>query len=197
MLEKNHVLKTAAIVPPLVFFCVFLCFGSCVSAAKSSAVPPHAYLTDTSRFLLLPTRDIGKPIDMPQRISASFQGRDLSLLAWVKADESEIQVTLLNEMGTNIGELFYSDYSISLSSEVLPGSIKPEYIIADFQLCFYNAVLISKALKDCGLDMETSETTRRILKGNDVVYEIVMDSEWVRITNHLRGYTYTLEGDFS
>ena len=189
-------IKFLAVAILLSFLCGFLGFSSCVSGAKSRE-RLHAYLTDTSRYVLLPTTDIGKSIDMPQSISASFGGQDLFLVAWVKADETVLEMTLLNEMGTNIGELSYSDETLSFSSAVFPASVRPEYIVADFQLCFYNTVSIARALKDCGMNMEISGITRRIFKGNDLIYEITNNSEAVRLTNHLRGYTYTLEGDFS
>ena len=176
---------------------LLLCYGSCASGAKSRDDRLHAYLTNTSKYILQSTGGIEQSMDMPQRVTASFQDMDLSLVAWVKADETVIDVTMLNEMGTNIGELSYSDDAISFSSEVFPGSIQPEYIVADFQLCYYNAVLIARALKDCGLSMEISGTTRRIFKGNELIYEIIKNADAVILTNYLRGYTYTLEGDFN
>ena len=172
-------------------------FGSCASGAKSREAVLYAFLTDNSRYILLPTGGIDKPIDMAQYISASFMGREFLMAAWVKADETAIEMTLLNELGINIGELSYSDGAISFSSPALADLLKPEYIIADFQLCFYNASLLSRALKSCGLVLETNGAFRRIYKGKDLIYEIEKGAEMVKLTNHLRGYSYTLEGDFS
>ena len=177
--------------------CGLICFCSCATGVKYREDRPHAYLTDTSSFILLPTGAVGKSMDMAQRISASYQGRDFFMMAWVKADETVIEMTLLSEMGTTIGELSYRDELISFSSEVFPASLKPEYIIADFQLCFYDTVLLARALKNCGLDMESSGSARRVLRGKNLIYEIEKNNEEVRLTNHLRGYAYTLEGDFS
>ena len=172
-------------------------FGSCVSGAGSRKEAPYVYLTDTSRYTLLPTSGIEKPLDMAQYVSAAFQGRNFLMISWVKADETIIEMTLLNEMGINVGELSYRDGIMAFSSQALAGLLKPEYIIADFQLCFYNTGLLGRALKDCGLILETSGTARRILRGKDLIYEIEIGSEMVKLTNYLRGYSYTLEGDFS
>ena len=194
--------KTPLPVQAYIFILFVLCglagFGSCASSgAKNGEDRLFAYLTDTSRYILLPPGGIERPIDMAQYISASFRGSDFLFASWVKADETAVEITLLNEMGTGMGELSYSGGSIAFSSAVFPASVKPEYIIADFQLCFYSVPLLARALKDCGLTLEASETTRRILKGKNLVYEIEKKAGEVKLTNYLRGYSYTLEGDFS
>ena len=174
-----------------------VCFGSCSSGAKSREDRLHAYLTDTSVYILLPPSGIEKPMDMAQHISASFQGQDYFFAAWVKANEAGIEMTLLSELGTNMGELSYRDSAVFFSSPLFPASLKLEYIIADFQLCFYNPRLLSRALEDCRLVLETTGAVRRILSGKDLIYEIEKNTDAVKLTNHLRGYAYTLEGDFS
>ena len=131
---------------------------------------------------------------MAQRISASWQDKDYFFNAWVKADEAGMEMTLLNELGVSMGELSYRDGHVSLSSPVFPNSLKPEYIIADFQLCFYNTPALSLALKNCGLTLENTENGRRIVQGKKLIIEIEKKQNVVRLINHLRGYAYTLEG---
>lgn len=133
---------------------------------------------------------------MAQYISASWQGKNYFFNAWVTADETEMEITFLNELGANMGELSYRDGFASFSSPVFPQSLKPEYIIADFQLCFYSAAALRHALEDCGLLLEDTGSGRRILQGKTVIVEIEKDRNAVRLVNHLRGYAYTLEGNF-
>jgi len=135
-------------------------------------------------------------MDSYQLVSASYGNRDYILNAWVKADEKGIEMTLMNELGANMGELSYHDGSVSFSSPAFPQSFKGEYVVADFQLCFYNASALSKALADCGLSFEDTGSRRRIFHGKTVIIEIEKNQNTVRLVNHLRGYTYTLEGDF-
>lgn len=187
----------AAIILPLLLASGLACFGSCASGARSREGRPYVYLTDTARFVLLPAGGIERPIDMAQQITASYQDRDFLLIAWVRADETGIEMTLLSDLGTSMGELSYRDGAVSFSSPMFPQSLRPEYIIADFQLCFYDPLLLSRALEDCGLVLEDGEGARRILKGKDLIIEIEKKAGVVRLTNHLRGYAYTLEGDFS
>jgi len=174
----------------------FLCCCSCAPKAPVRENRPNVYLAGSSPFFLLPCGDIENPLDMAQRISASYLGRNYSFNAWIKADEAGIEMTLLNELGARMGELSYRDGQVSFSSPVFPSSLKPEYIVADFQLCFYSAPALRQALEDCGLSFEYTENSRRILQGKTVIIEIEKAQNTVRLVNHLRRYAYTLEGIF-
>ena len=144
-------------------------------------------------------------MDMAQFLSAEFRGQNYFFNAWVKADENAIEMVFFNEMGASIGETSYRNGVIHFSSTVIPRPalkyIKPEYVIADFQLCFYDPLLLGNSLKDSGLVLEITDGnsrhgTRRILSGNEVIIEINKSANIVELVNHLRGYSYTLEGAF-
>ena len=156
----------------------------------------NVYLTGSSKYILLPPGNIENSLDMAQQISASYKGSEYFLNAWVKADETGMEMTLLNELGARMGELSYRNGLVSFSSPVFPSSLKPEYILADFQICFYNAVALRQALEACGLSFEDTGNSRRILQGKTLVIEVEKSQNTVRLVNHLRGYTYTLEGNF-
>jgi len=173
-----------------------LCCCSCVLKTPNKENRPYVYLIGGSKYFLLPCGDIENTLDSAQRISASWQGNDYSFNAWVKADKTGMEMTLLNELGVSMGELSYQDGSVSFSSTIFPKSLKSEYIIADFQLCFYNTAALGNALKNCGLVLENTENIRRIFKGKTLIIEIEKKQDTVRLVNHLRGYTYTLEGNF-
>jgi hypothetical protein len=175
---------------------LFLCCCSCTSKSPIREKPLNVYLTGSSSYKLLPPEKIENPLDTAQRVSASWQGRNYFFNAWVKADETGIEMTLLNELGARMGELSYRDGRVSFSSPVFPSLLKPEYIVADFQLCFYSAPALRQALEDCGLSFEYTENSRRILQGKTVIIEIEKKQNTVSLVNHLRGYAYTLEGNF-
>ena len=168
---------------------------SCAATARGNE-SPYVWLADNSKYTLLPPAHIENPMDNYQIVSASYGGRDYQLNAWVKADETGIDMTVLNELGATMGELSYRGGAVSFSSSVFSMPLKPEYIIADFQLCFYNAAALGRALEEGGLSLEETQTGRRILSGNDVIMEIKKSRNAIRLINHLRGYAYTLEGDF-
>ena len=168
---------------------------SCASAASDKR--PYAYLTNSAKYVLLFPGGIEKPMDSPQYISASYEGQDYYFNAWVKADETGMDIAMFNELGAAMGELSYRDGVVNLSSNVFPEALRPEYIVADFQLCFYDPVLLKQALKDCGLVLETQDSTRRILRGKNLIIEIEKDLNEVKLKNHLRGYSYILRGDIA
>ena len=167
---------------------------SCVSASGKNQ--PHVYFTNKAKYILLPASGIENPMDMAHYISASFQDQKYFFNAWVKADKTGIEMTMLNDLGVSMGILSYRDGFISLSSPVFPDSMQPEYIIADFQLCFYNPGLLRKELGKIGLVFEANETTRRILNSGNAIIEIEKTKSAVRLTNNFRGYSYFIEGDF-
>jgi hypothetical protein len=171
---------------------------SCASIARKDI--KYVYLTDNSKFVLLPTEGIEQAMDMAQFLSAEFMGQNYFITIWVKANENAIEMTLFNELGASMGEFSYTNGAVHFSSTVLPRSVlqafKPEYIIADFQLCFYDPYLLEKSLKDSGLVLEIIDGNRRILSGNEVIIEIKKTENTVELVNHLRKYAYTLEGDF-
>jgi len=171
---------------------------SCASVTRKDI---YVNLTESSKFVLLPTEGIEQDMDMAQFLSAKFRGKNYFFNGWVKANKDEIEMVFFNELGTNLGEISYRNGAVRFSSAVIPKSavkyIKPEYVIADFQFCFYDPILLGDSLKGGGLVMETNGGSRRILNRNDVIIEIKKTNNSVELVNHLQGYAYTLEGDFN
>jgi len=180
----------------VLFLLPVIWFFSCASETAARKKQTPVFLTNNSAYVLLLPKDIEKPMDNYHLISTAYRGQTYVINAWVKADRAGMEMTLINEFGANIGELSYRNGIASLSSAVLPQTIQPEYIVADFQLCFYNARALHKALENCGLSFEETRTGRRIFEGKKVIIEIIKGPHTVRLVNHVRGYAYTLEGAF-
>lgn len=181
-----------------------LCLVSCATTPKISSHAP-VYLTDRAKYTLLPPADIAVPLDHYQRISGTYGGQEFSFDAWVAADDRELVMAILSPMGTSLGELSFGEGGLSFSSAFFPPTLKPEYVVADFQLCFYRVDAVSQALKNCGLGFRTegpmndpggSAEIRVVSDGNRDIIEIEKTKNAVRYINHVRGYAYTLEGDF-
>jgi hypothetical protein len=180
-----------------------LCLVSCATKPKTSPYLP-VYLTDRAMYTLLLPSDIAVPLDNHQRITGAYEKQEFSIDAWVMANDQEITMAFFNSMGTGLGEIFFNEGGIAFSSAVFPSTLKPEYIIADFQLCFYRSDTVSRALENCGLrflaeqridDGEAVES-RVVSDGKKNIIEIEKRKKSVRFTNHVRGYRYTLEGNF-
>jgi hypothetical protein len=182
-----------------------MCIGSCASSKGLNASLAPVYVGVRGMYRLLPPENIESPMDMVQRISGAYGKQEMIMEAWVKADETQILITLLSSFGNTLGELVFRGEDILFSSDFFPPSVKPEYIAADFQFCFYRADVLEKALAGAGLtftidrridnDGEYLET-RTIIEDGEEIITIEKNAAMVRYTNHLRGYVYTLEGDF-
>jgi hypothetical protein len=110
-------------------------------------------------------------------------------------------MAVFHDFGSGLGELVYREGMVSFSSPVFPASLKPEYIVADFQLCFYGINAVSRALDEAGLRLDAEiygngHEIRRVMDGKKIIIEIEKTTGAVRYINKLRGYAYTLEGLF-
>ena len=195
-MQKTRLQKTLCIVLPL-------CLAACASPPKPLFAP--VYVTDRAKYTLLPPADIEKPMDSYQQIAGTYGKHEFLLDALVVADEKGITVSLFNSLGTSMGEVFFDEKAASFSSSVFPTSFKPEYIIADFQFCFYRAEKLTEALGACGLTFaaerrQTAERgpveTRAIFERGKKIAEIEKTDKTIAYTNYLRGYSYALAGGF-
>ena len=174
---------------------------SCAGLAKPSPFSP-VYVTDSAQFRLLPASEIEKPIDGAQRLTGTFGSQNFVLEAWVRADESGIDMDFYNSLGAGMGSFSFNDTAVSLNSPVFPQNLKAEYLAADFQFCFYKPHALRRALEIAGLAFEISQAdgtnteTRSITAGKETVIEIKKTENQIRYANLLRGYSYLLEGAF-
>jgi hypothetical protein len=193
----SHVVSFRLLLVPL----VLLSFG-CTSPGERSRVPDPGYgpvrITGKTAFSLLDPGCIEKNLDMVQRISGTYGKNHFALNAWVQADEKGITMELLNDLGSSLGELVFTGDRLTFTSSFLPKDVKAEYAVADFQLCFYRVPALRSALEALAVQTEYSADTekRLIYEGDTLIIEIEKTPGFVRYTNHLRGYTYTLLGDF-
>jgi hypothetical protein len=182
-------------------------FLSCASGPETGERP--VYLTDSAAFRLLPPSCIEKPLDMAQQISGTYNSRTYKakqfiMDAYVIADSARISMILFSAMGGEIADLSFDKENLQFKSDYFPKNLKAEYIVADFQLVFYDAGRLAEELESAGLRLVTRRDggmkkteKREVLNDGTVIIEIVKTSSEVRYTNHVRGYQYTLRGDFS
>lgn len=192
-MKKCHFVK--------VFFLLFsawIFFSGCTSTKiiGDSNIEP-IYITNIKKLYLLPPFDIEKNIDSEQLLTATFGDNTMAFLAYLKADENEIFLSMFNDFGTGMGTLFYDGVNISFDSPVFPQNLKSEYIVADLQFAYYKVHSIQKLLKSIKMKMvveknENSEK-RKIYNGPFLIEEITKSEKSIVIKNKLRGYEYVLQ----
>ncbi|MBR4323070.1 DUF3261 domain-containing protein [Treponema sp.] len=184
----------------LLYLIPFFLLISCASSRFESEFSP-VYVTNTSKYAILPTTSMSGTVDSLQKMTANF-GKDNSFDfdVYVISDSSQLSMTILNEFGTTMASLFYDGLSLDFDSVIFPKELKAEYIVADFQFCLYNVDDLKPALEKIGVNLEiTSEPAgdeiaevRTLSKKGKVISKITKTALSIKYENFLRGYSYIL-----
>jgi hypothetical protein len=153
------------------------------------------YLTDNAAFKLLPPSDRERDINQTQRIVGKAGDREFTLNALVETSAERTLIALLGDFGNEIGEVLYEGGAIKARFNAPNAEIKPEYLIADFQLCFYDLEALKDSLATIGLTLRVVEgenERREILSGDRLLIAIDKTSRGVIYRNLLRGYQYEI-----
>ncbi|MDR2660141.1 MAG: DUF3261 domain-containing protein [Spirochaetaceae bacterium] len=174
---------------------------ACNCATKPQQKILTVPITNHAAFHLLPPLQSGTPVDMAQRILGKYNGHEYTFTVWTISNATMLSITLMNDMGNGIGELTYTGNSIAYSSNFITLPVRPEYIAADFQLCFYDIGALSTALKKIGLTFIFEKTEkleiRRVFDGENIIIEIKKINGTLFYTNFLRSYNYIITGDLN
>ena len=194
-----------------------------VGCSRSNVKPGTApvYYSDNRSVALLPTSAMTEKLDMPQHLRGEFTQQDGSLKSfegdsWVRANDTILSIMLFSGFGTTIAEITYGKDSVHFESSVMDvEKMKAEYVLADFQVCFYPY----KALKDNfeaagfvfeesrggsngGIDGGTIDGTgasekgptldyvRTLKDGNTLVLTAERKGKEITLVNSLRHYSY-------
>ena len=149
---------------------------------------------------MLPENNAGV-FDGLQLLNGSFGEQSFNLLSYTQIDSNGISLSLMNDFGTDIGNLFYDGDKVIFDSAYFPKSLPGEYIICDIQNAFYDTFVLEENYKNAGLIFEkliilretgSPEEYRRIYDGKKLIEEIKITYDTVTIKNYLRGYEYEL-----
>ena len=206
---------------PLLFLAIL--FVSCASTRFESNFSP-VYVTNFSKYALLPPSAMSGKVDSLQRMSAKFgngeKAQELEFDVYVISDQEQLSMTIFNEFGVTMGSLLYDGATLDFESSVFPANFKPEYIVADLQFFLYDASELKSALNKIGIDFEisiacgddgiTTETRTLSSKGKPVSKIVkklspsentdsqnagLIQIQEIQYENFLRGYSYSLAAE--
>lgn len=170
-------------------------FTSCVSVKKLPDLNP-IYVTNMKQINLLPTAALASDIDTMMQLNGQFGDQNFTVLVYVQADDTVIYMSLMNDFGTEMGELVYDGASVAFDSALFPPELPTEYIINDFQNAFYKPEEITANLNASKLKFEVEKIEngeiRRVLDGKKIIEEITIKDDTVQVKNLLRGYKFDL-----
>ena len=184
------------------FLLIFLVIGiSCTSTPRNIEAEKQVYLTDTTYVNILPPSVATVNLQMFQQVVGSYSGQNFQMDAFLILNQDEINVTLMNSFGTTMGTLLYTPSTMEFETALFPASIKPAYIIFDFQLCFYPVEELKRELEDSGLSLnltkDDSQELREIRDKDRLIISILKENEKIQYVNNERNYSYTIYGDFN
>ena len=105
--------------------------------------------------------------------------------------------SLMNDFGADMGNLFYDGISVIFDTAYFPKALPGEYIICDIQNAYYDKDELRKNFEAAGLKFvviteENAVEIRKIFDGKNLIEEISISQNEVKIQNFLRGYSYQL-----
>lgn len=169
---------------------------ACSSTIKTTTEVP-VYITNSRAIYPLPPSDIKIPLDEAQLLEGTYGNQSFSLESWTIANDSLISISLFNSIGASFGSLFYSKDSIFFNSSFIKSKqIKPQYIVTDFQLCFYKTEPLQKMYSKHGLlffeKIQKDTIIRGVIDQKDTIIKITRNPEMTLFKNHLRNYEYRI-----
>ncbi len=168
--------------------------AACSSRSVRTEFTP-VYYTDQVKLPILPVNATASLGEATQHLEGRYGEKTFSAEAYVSANDSLFSVYLAGSFGTTIAELYYTKDSISFSSSVLDTkNMSPEYVVADFQLCFAESETLKNHFAQSSLlftEEKTENGFKRSVKDKDqVVIEVVKENNELTLSNFLRNYSY-------
>ncbi len=189
----------------ILIFCVCIFLTSCVSKSKINdevqsdgcAVNLRpVYITNSKKIILLLPEYNAVEVDSIQLLNGSFGDTEFSLMSYTQIDSTGISLSLMNDFGTDMGNVFYDGEKVVFDSAYFPKQLPGEYIIADIQNAFYDAAVLKCNYEKSGLIFEEEKnensTIRKIIDKKKIIEEIRIEEKSVSINNYLRNYKYVL-----
>lgn len=177
-------------------FFVLTILSSCASKKIETSGLRPVYITNSKKVNLLNPSKACIVFDGLQALNGSFGSQSFSLLSYTQIDAKGINLSLMNDFGTDMGNLFYDGSKVIFDSAYFPKALPGEYIICDIQNAYYDKDELRKNFEAAGLKFEISTTEnveiRKIFDGKKLIEEITVSDNEVKIQNLLRGYSYQL-----
>ena len=189
--------KTA---PAVVLIFLLSLLISCKSTKAVSSLRP-VYITNTKKVNLLGPSAAGQIFEGLQLLNGSFGDTGFSLMSYTQIDATVISLSLMNDFGTDMGNVFYDGTKVIFDSAYFPKALPGEYIICDIQNAYYDKAALQENYEGAGLRLEVwpaavdeagVQEIRCIYDGKKLIEEITILENTITIKNYLRGYEYNL-----
>lgn len=172
---------------------------SCASTGKQESTTTSAALQlgRKSTYTLAATACIQNKIAEFQKIEGRFEKRQFNFLAYTVADDSVIDIIILNEMGMEIGAATYDGSTVTSSGFFNTYGLPAEYLIADFQLVYYRPDCLENSFSGEAIRITEEKDAdgvarRNVHEGDELISTIEYREDVLTFTSIIRGYSYTI-----
>ncbi len=158
----------------------------------------RVFYSDTRFVSLISPQENSFFTEENQHVSGNFGNRNFSAESWMRLNDSTIHLMLFGNLGNTLAELIYTKDSVSFKSSLLDvKKIKPEYILADIQFCYYPKEILERHFRDAGFSFveEKREDVliRKLLENGTLILEMEKKANRILLKNELRNYSYSIE----
>lgn len=186
---KKHTLALAVFLAG-----IFAC--SCHNSHSSLSTMP-VYYTDNAPVELVNIGLNKVKIDAPQHIDGTYGEKTYSVDAWMRMNDTLLNVVLFSSFGNTIAELKFTSDSLKFESSVMDSKKgKAEYIVSDIQLCYFGMEVLEPHYKAYGYTLtqetEGDSTKRTLSKGGKEILTVTQSGNTIVLMNTLRNYSYTI-----
>ena len=175
---------------------------SCASTKKAAPENSYTakglrpiYITNSKKVNLLLPENAAGVFEGLQLLNGSFGSTSFNLLSYTQIDATGISLSLMNDFGADMGNLFYDGSQVIFDSAYFPKALPGEYIICDIQNAFYDSEVLKANYTCAGLIFEDflicretggAAEIRRISDGKKVIEEKRYSITQVNKTNEMK-----------
>lgn len=170
--------------------------SSCHNAHGTLSSMPVFY-TDDASVELINIKKNKVSIDAPQHIEGAYGEKTFSMDAWMRMNDSLLNIVLFSGFGNTVAELKFTSDSLKFESSVMNAEkTKAEYIVADIELCYFDMAVLKPHYEASQFSLtETineNESKRTLSKGGKEILTITNNGSTIQLKNILRNYSYTI-----
>ncbi len=182
----------------LLFLVGALLAVSCSSERAFIGSSARIFYSDAHFVSLISPQENSFFTEENQHILGTFGNRSFSAESWMRLNDSTIHLMLFGNLGNTLAELIYTKDSVSFKSSLLDvKKIKPEYILADVQFCYYPREVLERHFQAAGFSFveENRENvlTRKLLENETLILKMEKTAKSILLKNELRNYSYSIE----
>lgn len=171
---------------------------SCASRSSFVSDQYPVYYSDLHFVHLIDPAKNPTKIEERQNMTGAYGDKKFSAESWMLLDSASMRIMLFSSMGNTLAEISYTQDSITFESRWMDAKkIKPEYILADIQFCYYPTNVLKENFERADLEFSEVELSdrkvRTLSESGREILRMEKIGNRISLKNELRKYSYQVE----